>query len=150
MPDVTEERTGWRDQGISERHRKYGFDVPAIDIDFVLCEYDHNIPVAIIEHKNEFAKPQKKNMSGLQALKRLGDMANIPSFCVRYASDFSWFKVAPLNRIASKIYPECNNTSGEFLGIELSEIEYVTFLYRLRKSTVPENILEEVKQLRSA
>ena len=50
--DVAPERTGWRDEKISLRHRMWGFDCPAVDVDFVMVEFDRARVVAIVEYKN--------------------------------------------------------------------------------------------------
>lgn len=34
------ERTGWRDENLSRRHREWGFHCPAVDLGFLLIEYD--------------------------------------------------------------------------------------------------------------
>jgi hypothetical protein len=61
-----EERTGWRDEELSLRHRLYwGRDCPAVDVDFMLSdapemfddnfrlvEYYHSKPKALIEYKH--------------------------------------------------------------------------------------------------
>ena len=36
MAEVRPERTGWRDEKLSQRHRMWGWDCPAVDIDFLL------------------------------------------------------------------------------------------------------------------
>jgi hypothetical protein len=46
------ERTGWRDESVSRRHRKWGFDCPATDLDFMLLEYNHGAPVAVVDYKH--------------------------------------------------------------------------------------------------
>ena len=55
--EVKKERSGWRDEGISRRHRLWGVSCSATDIDFLLVEYIYNTPKAIIEYKNEHAPP---------------------------------------------------------------------------------------------
>jgi hypothetical protein len=57
MRDVAKERSGWRDLELSQRHRAWGFDVPAVDIDYFLA-YDNGKAVALIEYKHERAQPQ--------------------------------------------------------------------------------------------
>lgn len=39
------ERTGWRDERLSRRHREWGFDCPMVDCDFIAVEFDHKEPV---------------------------------------------------------------------------------------------------------
>ena len=45
------ERSGWRDADMSRRHRRYGFDCPGVDLDFVVVEYHLALPVAIMDYK---------------------------------------------------------------------------------------------------
>jgi len=128
---VRPERSGWRDIGVLLRHRAYGFDCPATDID-LLVEFDNASPVALIELKSWKANLRNTSKSTYHALARLGDRAGIPAFVVVYASDYSTFIVAPLNSIAKKIFSRPR---------KLTETEYVTFLYRLRGRKPPTEVL---------
>jgi len=121
------ERTGWRDEAISTRHRAWGYNLPAVDVDFVLLEYDRAQPVALIEYKHEASAEVRASMPSYQALISLGNRAALPVFCVRYADDFAWFSVVPLNAQAR-------------LGWErttMTEAQYVAFLYALRHRQAP-------------
>ena len=120
---VRPERTGWRDERISQRHRRWGWDCPGVDLDFVFLEYDRGKAVAIVEYKHECAPPQHKTTPTYQALIDLGNRAGIPVFCARYADDFSWWKITSLNDLSVNLLP-CRP--------EFSEMEWVRFLYRLR------------------
>lgn len=131
---VRPERSGWRDLGILLRHRLYGFDCPAVDLDWVL-EYDCGEPCALIEFKHEKADLRNTSRATYHALARLGDRAGIPAFVVVYNSDFSVFIVAALNSIAKKIFPKPRR---------MSETEYVTFLYALRKRRPPVEVLQRL------
>lgn len=92
------ERTGWRDEALSKRHREYGSNLPAVDIDFLLIEYDHEEPKALVEYKNEHTQPINVGKSpSILAMVNLANRAGIPAFLVRYADDFSWWKVLGLN-----------------------------------------------------
>jgi len=31
---------------LSDRHRQWGDDCPMVDLDFLMCEYNHGVPVA--------------------------------------------------------------------------------------------------------
>lgn len=117
-----QERTGWRDQRISERHRSWGLSLPAQDLDFVLIEYDKFIPKALIEYKHEDATPQSIDSPQCKVLQNLGNLAGLPSYGVRYTDDFSSFAVVPLNDIAKSIQPRCI----------MNEQEYIAFLHKLR------------------
>lgn len=102
---MSAERTGWRDQKLSERHRTWGVDCPAVDIDFLMLEYDQGKASAIVEYKNEHALEQRQNHPSYKALKDLADRAGLPAFAVRYADDFSWWRVVALNARACDFLP---------------------------------------------
>lgn len=123
MPEVKSERSNWRDEGLSARHRLWGWDCPAIDIDFLMLEYDQGLPIALIEYKNEGAVGQNYNHPSYRAIIELGNRAHIPVFIVWYRSDFSQWHIAGLNVIGKRYHPE---------GTFMSEVEYVAFLYKLR------------------
>lgn len=133
MPEVRKERTGWRDESLNQRHRMWGWDCPAIDIDLLFLEYDRGKATALIEYKNEHAGPQKASHPSYRALIDLGTKASLPVFAVRYADDFAWFKVTPLNDIAFVRLPD---------RAEFTESEYVKFLYSLRGYEVPQAVLD--------
>ena len=134
MAEVREERTGWRDQGISERHRRWGWDCPAVDLDFLMLEYDRGKAVAIVEYKNEHARPQYRTHPTYRALIDLGNRAEMPVFGVRYADDWSWWRVTPLNDLARKWVP--NQT-------RMAEKEWITLLYRIRGTEVPQGFFDD-------
>lgn len=125
-----DERTHWRDEAISLRHREWGFHCPATDIDFLLNEYDGGKTKALIEYKHEGSSVNFLNpTSGMHpksydALRDLSNRAGIPIFVVRYKEDFSFWQVFSLNDIAKAFLK-----SEETL---MTEKEYVTFLYKLR------------------
>lgn len=131
---VKPERTGWRDQALSLRHRKWGWDCPCIDIDFLLLEYDCGEPKALVEYKHEDADAQTSGHPSYRALRKLANSASIPFFAVRYAGDFEWFRAVPLNVYARNWMDEPS---------EMSEQEWVTLLYRMGDREVPADIFEE-------
>lgn len=136
MSNVKEERTGWRDEKLSARHRLWGWDCPAIDLDFLMVEYNHGKPSAIVEYKNEHAEPQYRAHPSYQAIIALGDCSNIPVIAARYADDFSWWKVTPLNSAAYSLVPQQKT---------INEEEWVTILYQLRGLRIPENVLATIR-----
>ena len=83
------ERTGWRDERISLRHRQWGDDCPAMDLDFLMLEYDRGKAVAVVEYKHERAAPLRTGHPSLRALTDLGDRAGLPVFVTRYSDDFT-------------------------------------------------------------
>ena len=120
---VRPERTGWRDQGISERHRRWGFNCPAVDLDFVLCEFDEGRPYAIVEYKCQGASPIHRSHPTLRALADLGNRAKVPVFLVVYSRDYVVFRVVGLNYLGDQKVPQAR---------DFNEQEYVSFLLSLR------------------
>lgn len=118
------ERTGKRDLALSGRHRDWGFDVPAVDIDWFI-EYDHAQARGLVEYKHEQAAPADQKDPNHLALADLAgvDRAAVPFFGARYAGDFSWFRVVALNKEARVWLPERR---------EMTEDEWVALLYRIR------------------
>lgn len=133
MPDekipiaVRPERTGWRDLGLSERHRQWGFNCPAVDLDFVLCEYDQGEPYAIVEYKRDTAAPTPLSHPTVRALERLATRAKVPFFFVVYTKDYAVYRVLPVNYFAQQKLQKTTT---------FSEPEYIEFLYRVRGRTV--------------
>lgn len=134
MREVREERTGWRDLSLSERHRRWGWNTPAVDLDFLFLEYDRGKAVALVEYKHERAAPQYRTHPTYQAMIDLGDRAGIPVFCARYADDFSWWRITPLNVNAREYVPE---------QVTMSEREWVTLLYHIRGYELPDEVFED-------
>lgn len=140
-----------RDAWLSGRHRTWGNDSPAMDLDLIMTEYDHCIPVALIDYKHEYAaiNLQSANMRTLTAL---GDMAGLPSFVVRYGhsnqdgwwgdiaeDSVPWFQVIPLNVIAHGIDLPSNDNNTK-----LSELVFVSWLYDMRGRKIPQSIVDRV------
>src|SRR3990167_3019428 len=97
-PRVKRERSGWRDLALNDRHRLWGWNVPAVDIDLFL-EYDHTEPRGLVEYKraNVKALVDPDEDANTKALVKAADGLRIPAFGVRYPADFSWWVVTPLN-----------------------------------------------------
>jgi hypothetical protein len=136
MPEVREERSGWRDMRLSDRHRRWGWDCPAVDLDFLFLEYDRGLPVAIVEYKHERALPVSLGHPTYHAIRALADMANIPFLVCRYKDDFSKWKVTPANEQAKKHLP---------VEKVFYEDGWVSFLYRLRGYQCPQTIIDGLK-----
>jgi hypothetical protein len=137
---VRAERTGWRDWRISLRHKCWGFDCPAVDIDFPMIEYDRGRCMAFVEYKHEcsamLSKEEIEKNRSFQAMTHLGNQAQVPVLLVKYANDFSWFRVFPLNYVAKFFIPKC---------AEMGEREYVELLYKMRHSTAPRETLDSIE-----
>lgn len=132
---ISQERTGWRDSALSERHRSWGLDCPALDMDFIMLEYDHGAATALVEYKNEHAAPQYATHPSYRALVDIGNRAGLPVFACRYATDFTWFTVVPLN-----------DKAREQIGHRqsMTELEWVETLYRTRGYELPDDIRESI------
>lgn len=129
------ERTGWRDQEISERHRTWGFNCPAVDVDFMLIEYDEGVPVAIIDYKfglHRDVSPGAANHRAQQNLYVKSDhqFYPVPHYIVTYETKPSWrFRIRAVG-VYAHIYMK---VAG---GSELKtfcESEYVAWLYEMRR-----------------
>lgn len=138
--EVRKERTGWRDSSLSERHRKWGWDCPALDLDFLMLEYDSGKASALVEFKNEHAATQHTAHPSYRALSDLGTRAHIPVFAARYADDFSWFKVVPLNELAAEYL--------KAIPQEMTEKEWVELLYKTRNRNTPEEVIAAIQNSR--
>lgn len=132
------EITGIRDdERISLRHRNYfGREAPLMNIDSVWMEYEKRIPCAYVDYKHQ-------NWQGppdLLALKPLiwtADTCQRPAFVVRYADDFSWYDIYPLNGFARRYVP-----SGDHAHV--TEKRYVAFRYALAGRTCPQGVLDNL------
>jgi len=138
-PDrVRPERSAWRDRDLSERHRLWGYDAPACDVDYL--EYDFCKGVAICEWKHQYANPHSTNEPSIRAQRDLADRAGLSFFVIRRAFDMSWFDITPENDIArNKIkFANVNPVQFRING----EIEFVQFLYWLRNRVAPDHVLK--------
>lgn len=135
---VRPERTGWRDLKLSMRHRDWGPQLVAVDIDFLMIEYIDSRACAIVEYKHEFASMPYLGHPSFRVLSDFyrKDGSQIPAFCVRYGKDFGWFDVSPLNESAKR-YQD---------GVEvMSEHDYVALLYRLRGRKLPPSVAMQLR-----
>lgn len=131
---VKQERTGWRDLSLSQRHRRWGWDCPAVDLDFLFLEYDKGKAVALVEYKHENASPQFRTHPTYQAMIDLATRADIPCIACRYAGDFLWWRATPLNQQAKVWLP---------VQQQMPEREWVTLLYRIRGYDVPADLFTD-------
>jgi hypothetical protein len=105
-----------------------------VDLDFLLLEYDRGRAAALVEYKHEKAAPQFATHPTYRAMIDLGNRAGIPVFGVRYAEDWSWWRVTPLNDLARKHLAQ--QTS-------MSEEDWVSLLYRIRGLDVPADLFAQ-------
>lgn len=126
------ERTGWRDQEISGRHRTWGVNCTAVDLDLVLVEYHLARPVAIVEYKHFRAKVELGH-ANYRALRDLANRAGLPFLIAFYWPDTWAFRVHPMNDNALRHF--------DYGGTLCTEREYVERLYRLRSLYITETLL---------
>lgn len=128
------ERTGWRDQEISARHRQWGMNCPAADLDFLMVEYNHGLPVALVEYKHHKVKfPIDLRHATYRAIRVLADGAGLPFLLAFYWPETWAFYVVPVNDIARERIPSNRQ--------RLSEQEFVRGLYRLRKLAIETRVI---------
>mgnify|MGYP003495090970 CR=1 FL=1 len=147
---VKPERTMWRDMQLSLRHRKWGYDCPAVDIDFLFCEYDNGSPIAIIEYKwINAAAVDCNNNSSFTAIRKLCDSAGIYFFVTRYRTSPYQFRVMSGNAKARYLL----NSLG-INNVWISEEDFVSLLYNIRGRVIPNTVVDFINddesQLRSA
>lgn len=140
--NVRHERTGWRDQEISGRHRQWGFNCPAVDLDFLVVEYNLGLPVALIEYKHKQARMPDPQHATYRALMHLADNyadGPLPFMLVFYDPSVWSFRVYPLNHVSRVFYGQASEFDGTC--IHLTERRYVKSLYHMRKLKVDERVL---------
>lgn len=132
---VRRERSGWRDQEISERHRHWGFDCPAVDLDFLVVEYNRGLPVALIEYKHHGGMAPSVKHPTYRALGALADGYHradggvfvhdpLPFLWAYYWPDIWAVRAFPVNETARAHFG---------YGESLSEQAFVQRLYRMRR-----------------
>jgi hypothetical protein len=143
MTDVRPERTGWRDAELSERHRLWGWNCPAVDLDFLMAEYNHGKPVAIVEYKHRRAQKPEITHPTYQTLIALADGYKdgpLPCLIAFYDPDGWRFKVQPINQAAQTAFADLQDGW-------ISEQAFVRRLYLLRKTTLEEKDEEAIRKL---
>lgn len=142
------------DRMLSERHHDFwGDECPAVDLDFLMCEYNHGIAVTIVDYKHFSADIAKTNSATFNTLSELygPDHNQLPFFVARYWPETWAFKLLPVNEAAKGTVRRISE--GRFDGeqeIPLTEQQYVTFLYRLRKDALTLGDRRTLERLNSA
>jgi hypothetical protein len=139
FPDVKPETHGFRDERISRRHREYGWNCPAVDLDFCLVEYNFGKPVALVEYKHHSAATPNLKHPTYRALRMLADKYSdgaLPFFISFYWPDIWAYRVLPVNYAAMEHFADFET---------VSEREYVKRLYRMRRMTVALELLPKLK-----
>ena len=132
---MKEEILGWRDQGVSERHRTYGFDCPAVDLDFVVVEYDTGLPKGLVDLKFSCHALNTDHPSH-RAVAWLASGRGLPYFVAEYHVDSWTYKLWPINPEADEFLDQHGVHSEQ----RISEFQYVTLLYALRGKPLPPDV----------
>lgn len=140
------ERTGWRDAELSKRHGSWGFNCPAVDLDFVMMEYNHGKPCALVEYKHMNARVADPKHATYRALVALADGYKdgpLPCLIARYNPECWSFIITPLNDAARSHYAHC-------IGITLTEQRFVRSLHLLRKVVLTDEDNRAIAALRGS
>lgn len=158
------ERTGWRDQGLSERHRLWGMDCPMTDIDYLVTaegaigvdddwlsvEYDALLPRLLVDYKHwKMAWPPTIG-ANLVSFGCLGDMAGLPACIVRYGGEeMEWenWWIAPINNAATaKLFAAKKQIFSIQKPLQLeNEAKFVHFLYWIRGTgRAPQEVIDRI------
>ena len=131
------ERHFKRDAVLSAKHRTWGYNVPAADIDFLMIEYDQSVAKALIEYRH--INGVVRVDASVKAIIDLADRAGLPFFIVQYYYDTDngklWkeatidtpahFRVTTMNKLAEQAYFSWGDDW-------LSEQQYREWLHEIR------------------
>lgn len=140
---------------LSDRHREWGDDVPMVDLDYLLVEYNHGVAVAVIDYKYHLASLGNTNKKTNSTLSGLYDSTGrqLPFFIARYWPDVWAFKLKAVNESGIKwLNDALASLAPDRAGLEwvdLTEYQYVFLLYRLRKDVLTlgdQRYLEKLNQ----
>lgn len=135
LDGVRPERTGWRDESLSRRHRDWGFNCPAVDLDFLMVEYNLGKAVCIVEYKHARARMPDLRHPTYRALADLADGyrgKGLPFMLAFYWPGIWAFRVTPVNALAKEWFEG---------ACELTEAEYVGRLYAMRQNKIQVEVL---------
>ena len=136
---ATDIANGSVSDSISDRHRGYGNNCPATNIDCLLYEYNHMQPVAIIDFKARRLAANDRTSFNARATANLCNMARIPFYLASYSNSEWSFILAPVNAIATQLMQKHGMTETK-----MSELQFVTFLYDLRGKRLPSETVQKL------
>ena len=136
---VRPDNTEWRDEEISKRHREWGWNCPAVDIDFLVCEYNLGKPVALVEYKRHRVKVVNESDINYRVLRDLADarLRPLPFFVCFYWPEIWAFKVVPMNETARSYLVQ---------DTIMCEFDYVSFLYKLRRIALKNELSDKLNR----
>ena len=136
------ERTDWCDREISKRHRLWGDDLYAVDVDFCMVEYYSRRGVLLVDYKH-FVKKESLyiHTASHDTLAWLADGRDLPFCIVLYNFDARprTFEVIPVNDEAKKYFGRRQI---------LNEEQWVHHLHYLRGLAQDEYFQHIIKKLK--
>lgn len=119
LGNVKKERSLWRDRDLSVRHRSWGRELYATDLDFVEAGLNAK-PLAIIEAK--YTDRWCWNDYSIRIQRNLADKAKLPFFVIRRFDNYD-FDVHPGNSFAREYVKT---------AVRMTEKQFIELQYRLR------------------
>lgn len=137
------ERSGWRDQAISSRHRDWGFNCPAVDLDFLMVEYDGGYPIAVVEYKHFRAAIPDVDHATYRAVSQLYDDEGkqLPLWVARYWPDIWAFRVRAVNERAKKLTARADGWN------DMTERMFVEALHAVRHREVEQRVYPKLNDI---
>jgi len=134
MNQVRPEVFGFRDEGISNRHRKYGVSICACDEDFLLIEHNWGIPYAIVDYKMSpsYGKVDL-NTPNMRAQATICTNSGIGFYLCYYWPDYGYGVVLEAGNYIAREVLSCERKA-------FTELGYVKFLHRLRGTVLEDSV----------
>lgn len=107
---------------------------PAVDLDLIMIEFDHERVCGLVEYKHELAALQYASHPTYRAIADLANRARVPFIACRYSDDLTWFKAHPLNDFAKTFLAS---------PAKMTERQWVSLLYRIRGRAVPDDLFRD-------
>lgn len=128
---VKPRHTNYGDGPISDWHRRaLGYDMPAVDVDKLLIEYESALPAAVIDFKFWNVKRLEPFSASNKALRELcaARSYELPFFIVKYAPDCASFLTYSMNPAARKFV---GGSPGSYAA--MNSQEFIQFQQELRE-----------------
>jgi len=126
---------------ISARHREWGYDCPATNIDCLFVEYNHCQPVAILDFKGKSPSVRDRGTANARTIANLANRGKpLPFYNVYYDNHLWTFILDPINDKARELMPK-----NAVDLTTMSEESFVRFLYDLRDEVVPSSIVKKLQ-----
>lgn len=128
---------------LSKRHYKWGPQILMVDIDFPVIEFGYENPVAIVDYKwvsLDSLQPDRYTPTnralGCLHIKDGQSYRPLPFIAALYRKDPWIFRLVPMNEEADRLLK-----SRSYI---VSELQYVKWLYQLRRVPFPAQLAREL------